>query len=412
MLAEQAVADTVFGLLFESGAEAAFVVNRSSQALVSCNQRLREMLGYPDDAGCPRGVVFAPDDGGRGDREILEHAGTYEDVALIRSDGYPLYVQLTVAHVHHAELGPLAACLARDTTERRNLERELVLKHSALIAAHAELERVVNQLREAQVQLEQQHREISLLAGEVSRFGWRAAVGELCAGIAHHLNNPVGAMISTLRTLNLRVAELAPEQRIELEPLIKRARDVAVRIETNVNAVVRTHKAGSIDNQPRPLDLAGELDTALTLLAGRLSGVAVVRAYRGPIPCVLPQEPLHHVLGHLVDNAVQAMAGAGTLRLEVVVEPTLLRLSVADSGTGIDDEMRSRLFDPILSARPGHAGLGLSTAQRLARLWGGDVVFAGNRPGAGACFDVIIPVAAPAIAPGAAAPPSPGKETP
>lgn len=391
MIPEPAVADTVFGLLFDSGAEAAFVVSRATRELVSCNQRLREMLAYETDGECDGTSLFAADETGRKDHDILEYAGTYEDVALVRADGYPLYVQLTVAHVHHARLGPLAACLARDTTERRNLERELLNKHSALIAAHAELERVVMQLREAQAQLEQQNREITTLAGEVSRFGWRAAVGELCAGIAHHLNNPVGAMISTLRTLSVRVGDLEPARREELEPLIRRAREVAVRIETNVNAVVRTHKAGAIDNQPHNLDLAAELDTAVTLFAGRLQGVEVERCYAGPIPCWIPQQSLHHVLGHLVDNAVQAMAGRGRIKLTVVRQDNAYRMTVSDSGPGISEDTRARLFDPILSARPGHAGLGLSTAQRLARLWGGDVTFSGNGASGGAQFDVMIP---------------------
>ena len=186
MAPSRPVADAVFGLLFDCGFEAAFVVERADRTIVAANQRLEELLGRTsaDVVGQPATSVLAFDaDDGR-DLSILDHPGHYEDVALTQLDGYPAYVTLTIAHVDHPELGPVAACLARDTTERRELERELLAKHSALYAAHTELERLVSELRTTQRQLEDRNHEISVMAGQVSRFGWRAAVGELCAGIA------------------------------------------------------------------------------------------------------------------------------------------------------------------------------------------------------------------------------------
>ena len=395
MVVSRPVADTVFGLLFDCGFEAAFVVARGDRRIVAANQRFEELLGRAsvDVVGQPATTVLAFDgdgdsDGGR-DLTMLDHAGHYEDVALTQIDGYPLYVTLTVAHVEHPELGPLAACLARDTTERAALERELLAKHSALYAAHGELERVVNELRATQRQLEDRNHEISVMAGQVSRFGWRAAVGELCAGIAHNLNNPVGALLSTLRTLGIKLAASDRPDKGELEALLTRARTSATRIEEHVAAVVSVNRAGSLDAAPRNLDLAHELDTALTLFSGRLGPIELARDYAGPMPVHLAQDPLHHVLANVIDNAVKAMPGGGRLGVAVHRGREQWTIEVSDTGGGLPSHVVARLFEPIVTARPSGAGLGLATAQRLARAWGGDIVHRASA--AGACFAISVP---------------------
>src|SRR5207249_3487494 len=124
----------------------------------------------------------------------LRAPGHYEDVALRRGDDYPIYVALQVAHLETDEHGAVAAYMARDISERRLLEDELQAKHTALFTAHADLERAHGHLEIAKLELETRNHEVALLA-------WRAAMGELVAGIAHHLNNPVGALASTVRRL-------------------------------------------------------------------------------------------------------------------------------------------------------------------------------------------------------------------
>ena len=385
------MADAVFGLLFECGFEAAFVVERQQRRVVAANQRFEDLLGRPTAEVVGESVtsVLAFDAADGRDLSILDHPGHYEDVALTQVDGYPLYVTLTVAHVDHPELGALAACLARDTTERAALERELLAKHSALHAAHSELERLVGELRETHRKLEDRNHEISVMAGQVSRFGWRAAIGELCAGIAHNLNNPVAALLSTLRTLNIKLAATDHPDRAALEALLARARASAMRVEEHVAAVVSVNRAGSLDAAPRDLDLAHELDTALTLFSGRLGPIELARDYHGPMPAHVPQDPLHHVLANVIDNAVKAMPGGGRLGVAARKHDDRWTIEVSDTGGGLPSHVAARLFEPIVTARASGAGLGLATAQRLARSWGGDIVH--RAMPAGACFAISIP---------------------
>lgn len=391
------VADVVFGLLFDHGFEAAMVVARADRTVVSANRQFADLTGLATEVliGHPIDTLLLPDSARHGP-SLIDHAGRYEDVAVVQSDGYARYVDLTVIHLEHADHGPLAACIARDITERRELERDLLAKHSALYAAHAELERMVAELRAAHRQIEERNHEIAVLAGQVSRVGWRAAIGELAAGLAHNLNNPVGALTSTLRTVATRIAA-APDHpaRPELESLLARARAAAGRIEEHVGAVVRLHRTGALGGEPRWLDLGRELDTALSLFAGRLDQVAVRKDYARGRTVHVPQEPLHHVVGAVIENALTAMPGGGELGLAVLQRGDRWVIAIDDAGAGLSPEQARRLFDPVASAAGG--GLGLVTAQRLARLWGGDLAHCA-RP-RGARFEITIPVAEPSGGP-------------
>ncbi len=387
------VAADVFGLLFEGGFEATLLIDRISGLVIAANQRCVDLIGTPADdlIGRPVATLLAVDGGDARDPEIIHHVGHYEDVALRQADGYPLYVTLTIAHVDHPQAGPLAACMARDTTERRALERELIAERGALLAARADLERLVGELRRTQLALEDRTQEVAAMAGQVSKFGWRAAIGEMCATIAHNLNNPVAALLSTLRTIDQRVT--GPIEPTELTRLVARARASASRIEEHVAAVVNVHRVGSLDVAPCTLDLAKELDTALTMASPRLKAVAVRGGDAGPIAASVPQEPFHHVLANVLDNAAKAMPGGGTLDIDVRRHEQAWVVAVADSGGGLPPAVAARLFEPIVTAGPTGAGLGLATAQRLARSWGGDIVYQA-RP-AGACFEISVPAREP-----------------
>ena len=254
------IAREVFGLLFDTSSEAVFVVDRASQRIVSANLRAAEMLHHTLDSliGVSLGELLDAE-------RDLASPGHYEEVALRGSDGYPVYVELHVAHVRTEAAGELAALAARDTSERRMLERELVAKHSALYTAYADLERAHGELGAAKSELEVRNQQIALLA-------WRAAMGELVAGIAHHLNNPVGALVSTLRRMSDAIARLPAGARGELDRHVVRVVELTRRIESSVAAIVTASRqpahAGSAGRELPP-----ELASALTAFAEQLEDI-------------------------------------------------------------------------------------------------------------------------------------------
>jgi len=255
------IAREVFGLLFESSTEPVFIVDRETRRIVSANVRATELFALEIDAlvgAALTDIAMDPE------RELIA-PGHYEDVELKRGDGYPIYVELNVVHVSMPERGELVAYVARDTSERHLLERELVAKHSALFTAYADLERAHAQLSETKRELEIRNHEIAMLA-------WRAAMGELVAGIAHHLNNPVGALASTLRRLTVVAAGVPIEQRGELERLLARIASIARRIENNVAAIVHASKSNA-EGGGSPRELPPELANVLSSFSEQLDEI-------------------------------------------------------------------------------------------------------------------------------------------
>jgi signal transduction histidine kinase len=257
----ESIAREVFGLLFETSSEAVFVVDRASLRIVAANVPAAEMLHHDVDSLTG---IFLGDLLIDATRDVMA-PGHYEDVALRGSDDYPVYTELHVAHVHSEASGDVAAFTARDTSERRMLERELVAKHSALFTAHADLERAHRELGAAKRELEAQNQQIALLA-------WRAGMGELVAGIAHHLNNPVGAMASTLRRLREAIAELPESHRSKPERQLGRVVELTRRIEFNVAAIVQASRSTFQAASGGPA-MPPELASALSAFAEKLEDI-------------------------------------------------------------------------------------------------------------------------------------------
>lgn len=311
--------------------------------------------------------------------------GGLEQVAFQRRDGarVPLRSRSTaMTHGQHRLVGVVAQPLSRGRT-RASLPSELR-------DVRADTGELVEELCATQATLEERNREIAVLAGQLSRFGWRAAVGELVAGIAHHLNNPVGALASTLRRIDHKVCALADSSaREELTTLVQRCRAISRRIESNVSAVVRTHNAATSEVSRQWLVLPDEIETALAMFADRLHQVVVVRDYQDHQEVLAPHDSLHLVLANVFDNSLYAMSGLGVLTLTIRQQAELVVLRIADNGCGVPPAILPHLFEPILTARQGGAGLGLSTAQRLARAWGGQLSHVPSSTGA--IFEISIP---------------------
>ena len=255
------IAREVFGLLFETSTEAVFVVDRGTGRIVSANVRAAEIFALELERLVGGELAQLSADSER----ALVEPGHYEDVELRRGDGFPIYVELNVAHISLPGYGDLSAYMARDTSERHSLERELRAKHTALYNAHAELERAHTQLSETKRELETRNREIALLA-------WRAAMGELVAGIAHHLNNPIGALSSTLRGLSRTLARSSSTERAELERLVERLGEITQRIETAVAAIVHATKSNA-EGGASPRDLPPELANVLVTFVEQLDEI-------------------------------------------------------------------------------------------------------------------------------------------
>lgn len=380
--------DSVYKVFFDNCSEAVFTVDRAKQLVTSANPRLEDLVGRSSasllgaevQSLFPSDIVVA---------EVLERVGLHDELAMCRVDGYPVLVEMTVAHVERGDV-PLAACIVRDTTERRLLERELLAKHTALHAAHGDLERAVEDLTRQHRELEERHRELARMSAELSFVTRRVLIGELSAGIAHSLNNPLAALASTHKQMLQVIGEHgSPELVARLDRFTQRSREALARMEQTVQAVRRAHKSGKMAEAARAVDLVDEVTTALVLFEGLLVGIDVRNTCLRDARAVVPPGALQHVLWNLFENAIRAMPGGGALSISSREAGDRVSLVVADSGTGVLESVRDRLFEPFVTSRADGSGLGLSTARRLARDWGGDVRLLPSA--SGATFEVTFP---------------------
>ena len=147
---------------------------------------------------------------------------------------------------------------------------------------------------------------------------------------------------------------------------------------------------------PRPADLNTIVENSLALFAGRTQNIRIVRRLSKDLPLVLADpESMKRALGNLVDNAVEAMQTSllRELRISTAMLPNgMVELTVADTGAGLTDDMREKLFLPYFSTKQRGTGLGLSIAAKIIQEHGGTIRAEKNDP-AGAKFIVELKVA-------------------
>ena len=257
--------EQLFGLAFHHSAESIFAVDRNSQRIIAGNRPFEMLTGHTVAVlrDRPLDELFAV----ANSAALFDRPGLHEDVALRRASMKPGVLTFTVAHLEHPELGPLATCIARDSTERRQLERELLAKHVSLHTAHIELQ-------QAMASLAERNRELAALGAQLSQAARRALIGELTAGISHSLNNPLAALASAQRQLVEIVEQHGDPQLSEaIARFARRGRDAIGRMEQIIKAVHRAHQSGAPSSEARAIDIGEEVEVALSLFEPRLSGI-------------------------------------------------------------------------------------------------------------------------------------------
>ena len=219
-----------------------------------------------------------------------------------------------------------------------------------------------------------------------------AAVGELVAGVAHEVNNPLSS-ISAFAQLLLRDDGLSSPQRDSIE---------VIRSETTrASYVVKDLLAFARRSEPRrePVDVNSVVERTLRLRSYQFaaSRVTVETRLAEDLPAVLGDaRQLQQVCLNLVTNAAQAMAPRGGGALTIVTRAESdgreVVLEVSDTGPGIPEGVRARIFEPFFTtkAEGEGTGLGLSVSYGIVGSHGGSIVIASSSP-AGTTFRVTIP---------------------
>jgi signal transduction histidine kinase len=309
------------------------------------------------------------------------------------------------------ELDVLALCVGRA------LERRALLRNAR---------RYKLDLEKRNAELARQKSELERLQAQIVHSEKMASLGQLAAGVAHELNNPMGFIYANMEILRGHVAALeglvpgcgetaAPPPRGGAEPErgeYEAARD-AGRILGEISSIVSDCYNGAArirdvvqnlrtfsrldEAEFKSADVNEGIESTARLLSRYFSGgrVKLIRDY-GELPqveCYAGQ--LNQVWMNLLANAAQAVRGEGEVRVATRLDGSWVKVSISDDGEGIAPEHLHRIFEPFFTTKPvgEGTGLGLSICHGIVGRHGGTIK-ARSRPGAGSTFEITLPLAA------------------
>jgi two-component system nitrogen regulation sensor histidine kinase NtrY len=239
-------------------------------------------------------------------------------------------------------------------------------------------------------------------ATELLRAQKQSAWKEVARRVAHEIKNPLTPISLSAEQIRRHIDRLAnaiadPAQRRPIEPpsiaVIRRCSEVITSSVESMRSLVDQFAALAEfpTARPKPADLNTIVENSLALFAGRMQTIRIVRKMASDLPLVMADpEALKRALGNLIDNAAEAMQQSlyRELRIETsLLENGMAELIIADSGSGLTDEMRERLFLPYFSTKQRGTGLGLAIAAKIIQEHQGTIRAEKNEP-AGAKFIV------------------------
>lgn len=221
-----------------------------------------------------------------------------------------------------------------------------------------------------------------------------AALGQLSAGLAHELRNPLGTIKASAELLQRNVSA-------ENEVSREMAGFIASEVDRTNSLVTRFLQfARPLKLQLATADLSQTLDRAIVLVEREAKGAAIYRNYQPEVaPFPFDAELLERVFYNLILNAVQASPPGGAVSVKTRAGHDCVEVSVIDRGVGIDPQQRDSIFNPFFTTKPEGVGLGLAIVSKIVDEHGGKITVE-SEPGKGSVFHVVLPTtAAPLSAP-------------
>ncbi|MGA2401831.1 MAG: ATP-binding protein, partial [Syntrophobacteraceae bacterium] len=247
-------------------------------------------------------------------------------------------------------------------------------------------------------QIEKADLEKEMMNEQVIEAGKLASIGELAAGIAHEINNPVAIMVEEAGWMEDLLEEQELEKCQNVEEFRRSLKQISIQ---GVRCKEITHKLLSFARRTDPLHHEIQVnDTIEEILSicdqrSKFSNIRIQTELDQNLPLISasPTE-LQQVFMNLINNAIDAIgSGGGLLEIRSRVEADKVVVDIADTGHGISKEVMSRMFDPFFTTKPvgKGTGLGLSICYGIIRKLGGNLTV-DSSVGLGTTFHVHIPI--------------------
>ncbi|ORJ55853.1 sensor histidine kinase [Geothermobacter hydrogeniphilus] len=282
-------------------------------------------------------------------------------------DEFPEFVLICVTYLF---VGLLVQTLSSEA--RGQLQRQQALNRE-LSEQKNELTRTLAQLSTAEQQLRRRDR--------------LAALGEMAAGVAHEIRNPLGIITSTAQLLQQRREQSGPDA-MELLGIIQEESTRLNRLITDFLTFGRDTRANL-----QPCDLKGLIDRTVDGFRPVADQAGVVLRVETPATVTVRADSnlLQQVLLNLLLNGVQACTPGQEISVSLEQTDSRALVRVSDTGQGIDPGLHDKIFNPFFTTRDKGTGLGLANAHKLIEAQNGELDFS-STPGRGSTFTLSLPL--------------------
>jgi PAS domain S-box-containing protein len=218
-----------------------------------------------------------------------------------------------------------------------------------------------------------------------------ASIGQLSAGIAHEINNPLGVILGYSQLL-LRNEKTETDRYNDLKTIEKHVKNCKSIVEDLLNFA----RSSKPEIKTTRINEAADDVLNFILHHSKLDGIDIIRNYDEEAPpMLLDEKKIRQVLINLLMNAGHAVGKKGSISLstEYIRQDNKVAIKVADTGHGIEKKNLTRIFDPFFTTKPTGegTGLGLSVSYGIVKSHGGEILVE-SEPGKGTLFTVLLPV--------------------
>lgn len=221
-----------------------------------------------------------------------------------------------------------------------------------------------------------------------------ASIGQLSAGIAHEINNPLGVILGYTQLL-LRNEKTATDRYGDLKTIEKHVKNC----KSIVKDLLNFSRSSKSEIKTTFINEAADDVLNFILHHSKLDGIDIVRNFDQSVPpMLLDEKKIRQVLINLLMNAGHAVGKKGNISLstEYLRQDNEVAIKVADTGCGIEKKNLTRIFDPFFTTKPTGegTGLGLSVSYGIVKSHGGNILVE-SEPGKRTLFTVLLPVVSP-----------------
>jgi two-component system, NtrC family, sensor kinase len=274
-----------------------------------------------------------------------------------------------------------------------------------LHAAHRKVEAAKGVLERTNLELKTAYDELQSTQAQLVQSAKMASLGELVAGIAHEINNPLAFVLSHLETARRSLTHVeehvlvpfSDSARQSWDRANERLREMGPGLERIRELVVKLRAFSRLDEGERKRVSVREcVESVLTILGHRLrGGITVETRFGEPDQIDCYASLLNQAIMNLVANSIDAMNGSGTLRITTGADGDQYSIVVDDTGPGIPAHLRERVIEPFFTTKPvgEGTGLGLSITYSIVQKHGGTLEFR-DAAGAGSSVSIRFPLSA------------------